>query len=470
MIEKRIRKAAKMANVQKFCKDKIENGNLLRHFERAKNKDDEYYQFGNQNIDATRTHLNYNLAPVRDCGQWEHIKQRMTEAYCHKKKDLVLMGSGVLTAPKGLSADETKILFREFYKFMVRVCCNWNERNVISAYVHMDEKTPHIHFAFTPVISDEKKRHESGEKFCAKELLDRKFYKKLHVDLDAHMTKVFGRDIGILNEATKAGNVEIRKLKQKAQIAKLDKEYEEITKPKAEKLANAKQIDKVRKAEKVEQKQYVVSGAKGVFVLGVTAQDIEYTAESAMQLDKAIKNANIKIDKAEQKAKDAEAKVEEIKKDAKEQVASANKEKQTATDAWDEVLNVLKRQISVPIPSLNVKTKDDITIGNISQVIEYAIKTSAINFQNNKTLSQENNDLKEANQKLTEANSALEKTTSEIKDDLIALADHAIQNSGSANLNFAANALLRIGDDDCEKTVQRLIEKFRERTQKHEIE
>ena len=459
-----------MAHIEKFDKAKIENGNLLRHFERAKNKDGEYYQFSNQNIDATRTHLNYNLAPERDCDQWEHIKQRMTEAYCHKKKDLVLMGSGVLTAPKGLSDDEIKILFREFYKFMVRVCCNGNERNVISAYVHMDEKTPHIHFAFMPIVPDAKKKHPSGEKFRAKDLLDRKFYKKFHVDLDAHMTKVFGRDIGILNEATKAGNVEVRKLKQKAQIAKLDKEYKEITKPKVEKLASAKQIDKVRKAKKVEQKQYIVRGEKGVFVSGATAQDIEYTAEGAMQRDKAIRNANSRIDKAEQESKEAKAKVEKIEEESKAQIDLANQEKQTATDAWGEVLNVLKRQISVPIPSLNIKTKDDITIGNISQVIEYAIKTSAINSRNNKTLSKENNNLKEANQKLTEAYSALEKKTLGIKDDLVALADHAIQNSGSANLNFAANALLRIGDDDCEKTVQKLIEKFRERTQEHEIE
>ena len=39
------------------------------------------------------------------------------------------------------------------------------KENVISAYVHFDEVTPHMHYAFVPVVEDKKK---GGYKLSAK--------------------------------------------------------------------------------------------------------------------------------------------------------------------------------------------------------------------------------------------------------------------------------------------------------------
>ena len=74
------------------------------------------------------------------------------------------------------------------------------KENVISAYVHFDEVTPHMHYAFVPVVEDKKK---GGYKLSAKEAITREDLRTFHKDLSNHMERVFGRDVGILNEATK---------------------------------------------------------------------------------------------------------------------------------------------------------------------------------------------------------------------------------------------------------------------------
>ena len=89
---------------------------------------------------------------------------------------------------------------------------------MVSAYVHMDEVTPHMHFAFVPVVEDKKR---GGYKLSAKEAVTREDLRTFHKDLSDHMERVFGRDIGILNEATKEGNKSIEELKRQTATERL---------------------------------------------------------------------------------------------------------------------------------------------------------------------------------------------------------------------------------------------------------
>ena len=61
------------------------------------------------------------------------------------------------TAPKliGISYTDEQIkqFFELSYKFLSE---RYGEQNVISAYVHMDETTPHMHFLFIPIVDDKK--------------------------------------------------------------------------------------------------------------------------------------------------------------------------------------------------------------------------------------------------------------------------------------------------------------------------
>ena len=153
-----------MANAQKYTRAAC--GHLAAHYERRKDEKGEYVKFGNQDIDPQKTHLNYNLAPRRGVEQIDFIRQRTTEARTLKRDDVNVMCSWVVTLPeyrhhnqnlhekKSPDKEQVERLFFERISLPLRPL---REQNVISAYVHKDEKTPHMHFAFVPVTEDKKR-------------------------------------------------------------------------------------------------------------------------------------------------------------------------------------------------------------------------------------------------------------------------------------------------------------------------
>lgn len=64
------------------------------------------------------------------------------------------MCSWVIIVPKDLPWDDENKFFNESYKFLTKVY--GEEKNIISAYVHVDETQSHMHFAFIPVVKDKK--------------------------------------------------------------------------------------------------------------------------------------------------------------------------------------------------------------------------------------------------------------------------------------------------------------------------
>ena len=190
-------------------------GGLTRHFERYKNEKGEYLKFGNQEIDIQKTNLNYNLAEEKN--QLEFIKKRTSEVRCLNRKDVNVMASWVITLPESIKTQEDqRLFFEESYNFLEK---KYGKENVISSYVHLDETTPHMHFAFIPVVRDKKR---GDLKVSAKECITRNDLKQFHPQLEAHMKRVFGREIGILNEKTKEGNKAIDELKRGTAQKELD--------------------------------------------------------------------------------------------------------------------------------------------------------------------------------------------------------------------------------------------------------
>jgi hypothetical protein len=207
-----------MANCQKY--NRAACGHLFKHYERAKDENGEYIKFGNQDIDISKTHLNYNLAALEQSGrQGDFVKKRCSEVKMQNRADVNVMCSWVVTAPKEIQAEETEKFFKEAYKFLSE---RYGRDNIVSAHVHMDETTPHVHFAFVPVVMDKKK---NILKVSAKEAIDKRELQTFHNYLSAHMEKAFGRDVGILNEATKEGNRTTAELK----LETLQKELAELT-------------------------------------------------------------------------------------------------------------------------------------------------------------------------------------------------------------------------------------------------
>lgn len=149
-----------MAHVMKHTK--VAAGHMTHHYDRTANN------ISNDKIDPTRTELNYNLAPKREISQMDFINKRCSEVKCLNRKDINVMCSWTVTEPQRITKNERKNFFEETYKFLSE---RYGEKNVISAYVHMDETTPHMHFSFVPVVQEKSEKIiELAQKTVAKNL------------------------------------------------------------------------------------------------------------------------------------------------------------------------------------------------------------------------------------------------------------------------------------------------------------
>lgn len=193
---------------------------VLRHDERTEK--DKIQSRKNECIVPERTHLNYNLAPPRrEKNLMQHIRQICDEngVRLNNRKDLNVMSSWVITAPKDLPEEMEKLFFSVCYDFLSE---RYGKKFVLSATVHKDETTPHMHFCFIPVAFDRKNDRLT---VSSKLVLSRSELQRFHKDLGARMKLMFGKDMGIENGATKSGNQTIEQLKAKS---KLEKDIQEL--------------------------------------------------------------------------------------------------------------------------------------------------------------------------------------------------------------------------------------------------
>lgn len=191
-----------MANMQKYTRNAL--GHMLKHYAREKDQDGKYIQFGNQNIDEYFTQNNYNLANREDdLSDYEFIKKRTEELNCLKRKDVNVMATWVVTIPQkyvnaigtyDFFSDEEEDTYRyKFFKSTYNFLENkYGKNNVIGAYVHVDETTPHMHFAFIPTVWDNKKQRL---KVSAKECLNKKALQKFHPELNAYLNKALKKEL-----------------------------------------------------------------------------------------------------------------------------------------------------------------------------------------------------------------------------------------------------------------------------------
>ena len=147
-------------------------------------------------IDHDKTHLNYNLCPHEQYKAWEiksiHEKIRGKKM----RKDAVAFGITVITKPKDYNGDSRQF-FETAYEGM-KDTYGLTDEDVVSAYVHMDESSEHMHFIFLPVMHDKEKDRISWES-----VMPRRMYKTQHKILQKYMReKIPDATINLLNGKT----------------------------------------------------------------------------------------------------------------------------------------------------------------------------------------------------------------------------------------------------------------------------
>lgn len=136
--------------ILRFAKYKgPEIGRIESHNERTKEK-----YASNPDIDTSRSHLNFHLVMPQRKYRAEAEKQ-IAEAGCRTRSDSVRMVEVLVTASpeffKGKKKSEVKAYFTVALDFIQK---HQSKDTIISAVVHMDEKTPHMHLCFVPLTAD----------------------------------------------------------------------------------------------------------------------------------------------------------------------------------------------------------------------------------------------------------------------------------------------------------------------------
>ena len=276
--------------ILRFAKYKgPEIGHIEAHNERAKEK-----YASNPDVDTARSHLNFHLVTPERKYRAETEKQ-IAAAGCRTRSDSVRVVEALVTASpeffKGKKRSEVKAYFTEALDFIQK---HQSKDTIISAVVHMDEKTPHMHLCFVPLTED--------KRLSAKEIVGNKkkltwwqdeFWKhmvKKYPDLErgesasetgrthipprlfkeaVHLNRIKEQVMAILNDSNpfnkKAKAEELEALLDKyipgvevmrTKLKKYDKTYKELTEENAElekKLSSASK-ESVRKRLEISQK------------------------------------------------------------------------------------------------------------------------------------------------------------------------------------------------------------------------
>ena len=174
----------------------------------------------NKNIDSSRKELNYYLKK----NELSYIKEfdRIKKKYNLKgqiRSNSNIICEMVFTSDQKffdeIGYEESKRYFTESYNFI----CNYKnlgKQNIISAVVHMDEDTPHMHLLFIPVVHTTDKQGNKIDKVCCRDFWRGKnSYRDLQNAYFKHISeKGFKLERGELVEVTNREHYSIQEYKK----------------------------------------------------------------------------------------------------------------------------------------------------------------------------------------------------------------------------------------------------------------
>ena len=126
-----------------------EIGRIEAHDERTK----ETYA-SNPDIDTARSKYNFHLIEPQRKYRAE-AEAQIAAAKCRVRSDSVRVVEVLFTASPEFFEGKRKIEIEDFFGECIRFMKQYQSPDTyISAVVHMDEKTPHMHFTFVPLTKD----------------------------------------------------------------------------------------------------------------------------------------------------------------------------------------------------------------------------------------------------------------------------------------------------------------------------
>ena len=215
---------------------------IYRHNER-RNKN-----YSNENIDKEKSYLNYSLKSP----QYSYEKEfdRIREKYNLKgqiKKVSNIACEYIITSDhdyfENIGEEETKRFFETAYKFV----CEYKdlgEQYIMSAIVHRDEATPHMHLIFLPVVHTTDKKGNPIDKLACSEFWKSKdSYRQLQDAFYKYMVENgFDLQRGLPKEETNREHYSVEEYKKITNF----KQTKEILKNMKLELPDVPEIDDIK--------------------------------------------------------------------------------------------------------------------------------------------------------------------------------------------------------------------------------
>ena len=182
----------------------------------------------NLDIDYSRTADNYNIWA---CDNWKQLINYNIRLFAQDtktvRKDAVVLTSFIITSDeqtmKSMTVEEQKNFFKDSADFFSN---RYGSENIVSAVVHMDEKTPHLHLALTPIFNN---------KLCCKEMFTAKKLKDLQTDFYKQVGIKYGLERGEENSKRKhKSEIDYKLEKQAEKLAQIEKQIEDMTQLKSD--------------------------------------------------------------------------------------------------------------------------------------------------------------------------------------------------------------------------------------------
>ena len=215
---------------------------IFRHNER-RNKN-----YSNENIDKEKSYLNYSLKSPQY--SYEKDFDRIREKYDLKGQIKTVTNIAceyIITSDhdyfENIGEEETKRFFETAYKFV----CEYKdlgEKYIISATVHRDEQTPHMHLIFLPVVHTTDKKGNPIDKLACSEFWKAKdSYRQLQDAFYKYMVENgFDLQRGLPKEETNREHYSVEEYKKITNF----KQTKEILKNMKLELPDVPEIDDIK--------------------------------------------------------------------------------------------------------------------------------------------------------------------------------------------------------------------------------
>lgn len=343
-----------------FEKHKGATGGLQKHNEREPGQ-----RHSNKNIVSEKTKDNIFLKEKNALTYGERIKRRLDEGYKKEKairKDAVKMievtvqfGGDITNEPEEVQVEALKEAYEELKEM-------YGEENIISAVIHVDETTPHLHMDFVPltkqgnlsakeVIGDKKKMKKTQKDFLTK-MQERCAFAKFE-RLEPDKAQFNGLDQKIFEKMTEAVNERENALYDREDDIE-DKEIElEDKEEELNKQIKAFEQEKRNIGEFVEQmKQYSALVEK-------QAEMNENKGKALKERETLLNRRETGLNERETSLNEIEASVRVADQEAKRLLEEANKRVEVAEATENRVKRLLE--------SLDKKSKE--LVRNIKETV-----------------------------------------------------------------------------------------------------